>query len=154
MLWKTTAKYIKKYTDSLGLTGDDRLFKNKNGDILTHSSIRSRIEKLITLAFSKVPTLSGTNITAHTYHHSVAMNLLQSGFDISTIAIWLGHSNIEMAHKYMVADIDLKCATLEKVGTSGNKRYPRIFEFSVELFMCCCHAEKLRFTLHLASSGT
>lgn len=43
------------------------------------------------------------------------MNLLQSGVDISTIAIWLGHSSIETTHKYMVADIELKRKAMESV---------------------------------------
>ena len=42
------------------------------------------------------------------------MNLLISGVDISTIAIWLGHSSIETTHKYMVADMELKRKAMEK----------------------------------------
>lgn len=122
-LWKTTAKYITKYTDSFGISGDDRLFKNKNGDNLTRSGVRSRIEKLTALAAEKVPTLLCKNVMAHTFCHSVAMNLLQAGVDISTIAIWLGHSSIETTHKYMVADIELKRAAMEKTGMGGNSGY-------------------------------
>ena len=43
------------------------------------------------------------------------MNLLISGVDISTIAIWLGHSSIETTHKYMIADIELKRKAMEKL---------------------------------------
>ena len=43
------------------------------------------------------------------------MNLLQAGVDISTIAIWLGHSSILTTHKYMVADIELKRKAMERV---------------------------------------
>jgi site-specific recombinase XerD len=43
------------------------------------------------------------------------MSLLQSGVDISTIAIWLGHESIETTHQYMVADIQLKEKALEKL---------------------------------------
>lgn len=42
------------------------------------------------------------------------MNLLISGVDISTIAIWLGHSSIETTHKYMIADMELKRKAMEK----------------------------------------
>ena len=122
-LWKTTARYITKYADSFGISGNDRLFVNKNGDNLTRSGIRSRIEKLTALAAEKAPTLLCKNVSAHTFRHSVAMNLLQAGIDISTIAIWLGHSSIETTHKYMVADIELKRAAMEKAGISGNSNY-------------------------------
>ena len=36
------------------------------------------------------------------------------GCDISTIAIWLGHSSIETTHKYMIADMELKRKAMEK----------------------------------------
>ena len=51
------------------------------------------------------------------------MNLLISGVDISTIAIWLGHSSIETTHKYMIADMELKRKAMEKVGSAGNSSY-------------------------------
>ena len=122
-LWKTTAKYIQQYTESLNISGNDKLFLNKNGSPLTRSGVTSRIEKLSQLATSQAPTLQEKNITPHSFRHSVAMNLLQSGVDISTIAIWLGHSSIETTHKYMVADLDLKRKAMESVGDCGNKTY-------------------------------
>lgn len=122
-LWKTTAKYIQKYTEISNISGDDKLFMNKNGSPLTRSGVTSRIEKLSQLAANQAPTLREKNITPHSFRHSVAMNLLQSGVDISTIAIWLGHSSIETTHKYMVADLELKRKAMELAGDCGNKAY-------------------------------
>lgn len=53
------------------------------------------------------------------------MHLLESGVDISTIAIWLGHESIETTHKYMVADLRLKEQALAKTQgpTESNFRY-------------------------------
>lgn len=53
------------------------------------------------------------------------MNLLQSGVDISTIAIWLGHESIETTHKYMVADLEAKRKAMEKLAetTDGTFNY-------------------------------
>lgn len=48
------------------------------------------------------------SVTPHVFRHSTAIGLLQSGVDISTIAIWFGHETIGTTHKYMVADIKLK----------------------------------------------
>lgn len=53
------------------------------------------------------------------------MNLLTSGVDISTIAIWLGHSSIETTHKYMVADMEAKRKAMEKAGDAGDCSYIR-----------------------------
>ena len=68
-------------------------------------------------------SLCEKTVTPHTFRHSVAMNLLISGVDISTIAIWLGHSSIETTHKYMIADMELKRKAMEKVGSAGNSSY-------------------------------
>lgn len=119
-LWKSTAKYLCKYIQHEKLSTPDRLFINKNGSPLTRSGVRSRIESIVKLSANTAPSLSGKNIFPHSFRHSVAMNLLSSGVDISTIAIWLGHSSIETTHKYMVADIELKRKAMEKVGRMGN----------------------------------
>ena len=75
------------------------------------------------VAQAKAPSLHEKNITPHTFRHSVAVNLLISGVDISTIAIWLGHSSIETTHKYMVADMELKRKAMEKAGSAGDSSY-------------------------------
>lgn len=122
-LWKNTAKYIQKYTKSFDISGNDKLFKNKNDEDLTRSGVMSRIKKLTKLASETAPSLKEKNITPHSFRHSVAMNLLHSGVDISTIAIWLGYSGIETTHKYMVADLELKRTAMEKAGSAGNISY-------------------------------
>ena len=42
-LWKTTASYISKYSRIYPPEGNDVLFLNKNGDLLTRSGVRTRI---------------------------------------------------------------------------------------------------------------
>lgn len=122
-LWKATASYIDKYIATYPLGIDSALFLNKNGDMLTRSGVRTRINAIVSQAVVALPSLSEKNITPHTFRHSVAMNLLASGVDISTIAIWLGHSSIETTHKYMVANIELKRKAMEKAGSAGNDSY-------------------------------
>lgn len=122
-LWKSTVKYINKYLKDYPIEYNGYLFINKNGDELTRSGVRTRIKKLLSQAVLQTPSLSEKKVTPHTFRHSVAMNLLVSGVDISTIAIWLGHSSIETTHKYMVADLELKRKAMEKMGTAGNGSY-------------------------------
>ncbi|OPJ60573.1 tyrosine-type recombinase/integrase [Clostridium oryzae] len=122
-LWKTTAQYIQKYVADNGIKNDDFLFINKNGLNLTRSGIRFRIDKIVQEAAISEPALAEKKITPHTFRHSVAMNLLAVGVDISTIAIWLGHSSIETTHKYMAADIEMKRNAMERAGSSGNSAY-------------------------------
>ncbi len=115
--------YINKYTKDYPVGKDGNLFINKNGDKLTRSGVRTSIDTIVAKASEHSPSLLEKSVTPHTFRHSVAMNLLASGVDISTIAIWLGHSSIETTHKYMVADMESKRKAMEKAGTAGNSSY-------------------------------
>lgn len=63
-------------------------------------------------------------ITPHVFRHSTAMAMLESGVDISTIAIWLGHENIQTTHRYMVTDMKRKEEALGKVHAAGPGEQP------------------------------
>ena len=54
-------------------------------------------------------------VTPHVIRHATAMHLLQSGVDIATIALWLGHESIETTHGYVEADLASKQKALEKL---------------------------------------
>ena len=43
------------------------------------------------------------------------MSLLQSGVDITVIALWLGHEDIQTTHVYLQADLAMKEKALGKV---------------------------------------
>jgi len=122
-LWKNTAEYLLKYISVNSIKMNDAIFSNKNGNKLTRSGVRFRIKKIVKKASEIELTLKEKNITPHSFRHSVAMNLLRAGVDISTIAIWLGHESIETTHKYMVADIELKRKAMEKAGTVGDSSF-------------------------------
>lgn len=131
-LWKSTVMYMNKYLKDYPIGEDGNLFMNKNSDKLTRPGVRTRINTIAAKAAHHSPSLLGKKVTPHTFRHSVAMNLLASGVDISTIAIWLGHSSIETIHKYMVADMEAKRKAMEKAGDAGNCSYR--YKPSADLF--------------------
>lgn len=122
-IWKTTAAYILQFVADYSLELKDHLFKNQNNGNLTRSGVGQRIAVITSKAISYCPSLKEKTVTPHTFRHSAAMNLLQAGVDISTIAIWLGHESIETTHKYMVADIELKRKAMEKLDETTNNSY-------------------------------
>ena len=104
-LWKSTAVYLRKFMDAGNADGGDKLFVNRIDGALTRSGVRYRLDCLVKKASCTVPTLARKTVTPHTFRHTAALNLLQAGVDISTIAIWLGHESILTTHKYMAADM-------------------------------------------------
>ena len=123
-LWKTTAAFLRSYLDAQKICdGDTKLFVNRTGDNLTRSGVRYRLCILVKKASEPAPSLNKKTITPHSFRHTAALNLLQSGVDISTIAIWLGHESILTTHKYMEADMEMKRNTLEKIHDIAENPY-------------------------------
>ena len=50
------------------------------------------------------------------------MNLLQSGTDIATIALWLGHSSTKSTEIYLHADLALKEQALARTAPTSAAR--------------------------------
>ena len=122
-LWKSTAGFLRKFIQSRGTDSNASLFINRANEALTRSGVRYRLNCLVESVSISVPSIARKTVSAHTFRHTVALNLLQSGVDISTIAIWLGHESILTTHKYMVADLEMKRRTLEKIQEPGGISY-------------------------------
>ena len=110
---------LQNYIDVTGSDNDTKLFVNRVDGALTRSGVRYRLNRLVDKVSESTPSMRLKTITPHTFRHTVALNLLQSGVDISTIAIWLGHESILTTHKYMEADMEMKRRTLEKIQDPG-----------------------------------
>lgn len=114
-LWKSTAKQVDSWLDRLG--GDARapVCPNRDGTRLSPSGVRSRLTRAVRHAATKCPSLRGRRISPHTLRHTTAMHLLQSGVDLSTIALWLGHEDPSTTHAYLEADLAMKEAALKRL---------------------------------------
>lgn len=63
----------------------------------------------------------------HTLRHTAAMRLLQSGTDITVIALWLGHEQIATTQIYLHADREQKERAIARVsppGTAPGRYHP------------------------------
>lgn len=134
-LWKSTAKYLAGYMSEHSYSENSNLFMNCIDNGLTRSGIRYRLDCLQKKASETAPSLAKKNITPHTFRHTTALRMLQSGVDISTIAIWLGHESIITTHKYMEADLEMKRQSLEKMGDPGHSAYHFTPDTSVLAFL-------------------
>src|SRR4030043_772855 len=84
------------------------VFLNARGQPLTRFGIRYILQTRIAAAVEHCPSLSKKKVGPHTFRHTTAMHLLQSGVDLTVIKNWLGHVNLDTTHAYVEIDLDMK----------------------------------------------
>jgi len=89
---------------------------------MTRSAVEKRLAMATKIAATMCPSLSGRRITPHTFRHTTAMHLLQSGVDLAVIALWLGHEDLGTTHIYMTSDIEMKERALNALHETKAKR--------------------------------
>jgi site-specific recombinase XerD len=114
-LWKSTAKQLRAWLPQTAQTPDAPVFPNRAGKPITRSGIEHRLSLAVTTASRRCPTLATRRISPHTMRHTTAMHLLQSGVDITVIALWLGHEDTATTHIYLEADLAMKKAALKRL---------------------------------------
>ena len=128
-LWRPTAAIIRGWRRRLNpVSQESYLFPNRTGGKMTRSNVTQRLKLAVAGAIEKYPDLSGRSISPHTIRHTTAMHLLQSGVDITVIALWLGHEDTTTTHMYVEADLSMKEQALQKLqpreATIGRYRPP------------------------------
>jgi predicted RecB family nuclease len=127
-LWDSTAQYVRQLVAERGLKpGEDGpLFVNRYGQSLSRSGIVNLIERYTIKAAATTPGLQGQRVTPHTFRHTTAMHLLQSGVEVNVIRSWLGHASISTTSHYIEIDLAMKRKALAtcEVTASDHRRPP------------------------------
>lgn len=119
-LWRSTASLIRGWKRRLeSAADDDFLFPNRGGERMARSNVTQRLDLPVSAAAERYPRLANRSISPHTIRHTTAMHLLQSGVDITVIAIWLGHESPSTTHMYLQADLSMKERTLNRLQPIG-----------------------------------
>ena len=114
-LWKSTAAQIRAWLLRIDRSPDAPVFPNRSGARLSRSGVEHRLRVALATASRCCPSLTGRRISPHTLRHTTAMHLLQSGVDITVIALWLGHEDPATTHLYVEADLTMKEAALRRL---------------------------------------
>jgi integrase/recombinase XerD len=105
-----------------GAEPEGPLFATRTGGHLSTDAVKDLVDKHVAKAARNCPSLATKRVTPHTLRHTCAMNLLQSGVDIATIALWLGHANIQATQVYLHADMRLKEKALALIAPTPQAR--------------------------------
>mgnify|MGYP003947407871 CR=1 FL=1 len=117
---------LKKWLPQINYAPSEPLFPNSQGTFMTRSGVEDRLKAATKIASFKCPTLLKKKITPHVVRHTTAMHLLQSGIDLSVIALWLGHENITTTHHYIEADLKMKKEALKAIQEPHFKKTKKI----------------------------
>jgi site-specific recombinase XerD len=115
-LWRSTVKAIRSWLRlNPELASASSLLPNRAGQPMTRSNVTQRLDLAVKAASSTHPRLVDRHVSPHMIRHTTAMHLLQSGVDISVIALWLGHESPTTTHQYVEADLAMKERALARL---------------------------------------
>jgi len=107
-LWRSTVKLLGDWLAHVRRDEGAPVFPNRVGQTLTRSGVEQRLRAAVAVARTRCPSLDDRHVSPHTLRHTTAMHLLQSGVDLTVIALWLGHESPETTHRYLEADLKMK----------------------------------------------
>jgi site-specific recombinase XerD len=116
-IWTRTKRQLDEWLRRTRATEGQPLFPSRRGVRLTRVGVRSRLDAAVRVARQTCPSLRGRHVSPHQVRHATAMHLLQSGVDITVIALWLGHESTATTHMYVEADLTMKKRAIDKVTT-------------------------------------
>ncbi len=115
-LWRSSVKVVRAWLQrNPQLQADSPLLPGRHGKLMTRANVFRRFQLKVEAAARSHPTLSRRSISPHTIRHTTAMHMLQSGIDITVIALWLGHESPATTHQYVEADLAMKTRALAKL---------------------------------------
>jgi integrase/recombinase XerD len=117
-LRKDTVAVLRGWLRERGGQASDPVFPTTQGQALGHDGLEYLLNKHLTVAGRRCPSLSKKRITPHSLRHSFAMNLLHHGADRSVIALWLGHEDVQTTSIYLQADMQMKEQALAKTSAA------------------------------------
>ncbi len=107
-------RVVREWIDHMEVPEDCPLFPSRTGKALSVDAIAQIVEKYTAIAARNCPSLAEKRVTPHVLRHTMAMFMLESGVDRTSLANVMGHSSITSTDNYVHADLKAKQRALEK----------------------------------------
>jgi site-specific recombinase XerD len=103
---------------------DEPLFVNCYGQPLSAAGVRFKLKQYVRAATQKTPSLARKRVGPHTFRHSVGVQLVAAGVDVTVIRNWLGHARLDTTNLYARANLETKRKALEQVDATTKPSKP------------------------------
>jgi len=115
-LWPTTAQLLRHYLDCHRRPprsgSEPFVFINQRGAHLTRFGVGRLVGKYIDHAATTLPSLQSKQLSTHSFRHTTAIHLLESGADINVVKAWLGHRSVQTTGRYLDLNLENHRKTL------------------------------------------
>jgi integrase/recombinase XerD len=102
-------------------TAAEPLFPSLRRGPLSRDAVALLLSKHAKAAARTCRSLATKDVTPHVLRHTCAMQLLAAGIDVTVIALWLGHEQIESTNMYLHADLGIKERALARTAPASIK---------------------------------
>lgn len=132
-LWPETVDVLRALLRRQPRADDEPLFVNRYGQPLGAAGVRFKLRQYVQAAARHVPSLAKKRITPHSWRHSVGVQLVAAGVDVTVIRNWLGHARLDTTNHYARANLETKRKALEQVDPSTKPGRPPRWKQNPEL---------------------
>ena len=108
-LWQETSHLLDQLCAPRRATPQEPVFVSRRGRALT----RSGIHKIVKRHTRTLTAPNGSRVSPHTFRHTAAVHLLESGVEVNVIRAWLGHVSLETTYRYAEITLRTKAAAVE-----------------------------------------
>lgn len=99
---------------------DSHVFSSQTNEHMSISCVEEIVKKYMRIAKQENPLLfREKNYTPHSFRHSIAVHMLESGIPLPVIKNFLGHSSIEVTMIYATVSDELKNKYLKENGITA-----------------------------------
>jgi site-specific recombinase XerD len=107
-----SALLLKSYMEQFNLLGTDRnvrrhIFSSQTHEHMTISCVEAIVKKYVEKAKQLRPDLFRDSYSPHSFRHSIAMHMLESGIPLPVIKTFLGHESIASTMIYASANFEM-----------------------------------------------
>lgn len=124
-LTKQGAAALRRWLKEIDGSPEAPLFPSLRGGALSRDAVEHLVKKHSQTAAKTTPSLAKKKVSPHVLRHTTAVQLLSAGVDRSTIALWLGHEQVETTQMYLDADLTMKERALARTAplSAKGRRY-------------------------------